>query len=163
MQHRCAQAGRVVRPWGVPEGLGASLSGWFCLFWVPCGLPLLLKTGLAVPLSPEPPLLSTPLVLPLQARVLLKLNRPVDVAERGLVFVQNFLPLLAAKEAAGQVKPWFKEVYKRRGRAVGHGSSLWEEFAGISRVVGHSRSPALHCTYVPGPGVPWFGKKWCRG
>jgi hypothetical protein len=46
----------------------------------------------------------------LQARVLLRLNRPVDVAERGLVFVQNFLGLLAAKEAAGHLKPWFKEV-----------------------------------------------------
>jgi hypothetical protein len=46
----------------------------------------------------------------LQARVLLRLNRPVDVAERGLVFVQNFLGLLAAKEAAGQLKPWLKEV-----------------------------------------------------
>lgn len=45
-----------------------------------------------------------------QARVLLRLNRPVDVAERGLVFVQNFLSLLAAKEAAGQLKPWLKEV-----------------------------------------------------
>jgi hypothetical protein len=42
--------------------------------------------------------------------VLLRLNRPVDVAERGLVFVQNFLGLLAAKEAAGQLKPWLKEV-----------------------------------------------------
>jgi hypothetical protein len=45
-----------------------------------------------------------------QARVLLRLGRPVDVAERGLVFVQNFLALLAAKEAAGLIKPWFKEV-----------------------------------------------------
>lgn len=42
--------------------------------------------------------------------MLLRLNRPVDVAERGLVFVQNFLTLLAAKEAAGQLRPWFKEV-----------------------------------------------------
>eukprot|EP00878_Enallax_costatus_P028549 GHUV01030842.1.p1 GENE.GHUV01030842.1~~GHUV01030842.1.p1 ORF type:complete len:447 (+),score=91.95 GHUV01030842.1:177-1517(+) len=45
-----------------------------------------------------------------QARVLLRLGRPVDVAERGLVFIQNFLAILAAREAAGQVKPWFKEV-----------------------------------------------------
>jgi hypothetical protein len=45
-----------------------------------------------------------------QARVLLRLGRPVDVAERGLVFIQNFLAILAAKEAAGKVKPWFKEV-----------------------------------------------------
>lgn len=53
-----------------------------------------------------PPLLH----LLLQARVLLRLNRPVDVTERGLVFVQNFLTMLAAKEAAGLLKPWFKEV-----------------------------------------------------
>lgn len=45
-----------------------------------------------------------------QARVLLRLGRPVDVAERGLMFVQNFLAILAAREAAGQIKPWFKEV-----------------------------------------------------
>jgi hypothetical protein len=72
-------------------------------------------------LIPQPSLLSTLLLvlLLLQARVLLKLNRPVDVAERGLVFVQNFLTLLAAKEAAGQVKPWFKEVCRGCGRAVG--------------------------------------------
>jgi hypothetical protein len=50
------------------------------------------------------------LCLLLQARVLLRLNRPVDVTERGLVFVQNFLTMLAAKEAAGLLKPWFKEV-----------------------------------------------------
>jgi hypothetical protein len=42
--------------------------------------------------------------------VLLRLGRPVDVAERGLVFVQNFLAILAAREAAGLIKPWFKEV-----------------------------------------------------
>lgn len=88
--------------------------------------------------------------------MLLKLNRPVDVAERGLVFVQNFLTLLAAKEAAGQVKPWFKEVCEGRGRVVGHCSSLWREFAGRSRVVRRSRSTVLHCTFVTGPGVPWF-------
>jgi hypothetical protein len=46
----------------------------------------------------------------LKARVLLRLGRPVDVAERGLVFVQNFLAILAAREAAGLIKPWFKEV-----------------------------------------------------
>jgi hypothetical protein len=50
------------------------------------------------------------LLLLLQARVLLRLGRPVDVAERGLVFVQNFLAILAAREAAGLIKPWFKEV-----------------------------------------------------
>jgi hypothetical protein len=44
--------------------------------------------------------------------VLLRLGRPVDVAERGLVFVQNFLAILAAREAAGLIKPWFKEVRK---------------------------------------------------
>lgn len=59
-------------------------------------------------LTPPPLLLPSPPSC--QARVLLRLNRPVDVAERGLVFVQNFLSLLAVKEAAGQVKPWFKEV-----------------------------------------------------
>jgi len=57
-----------------------------------------------------PPTLLLLLPLPPKARVLLRLNRPVDVAERGLVFIQNFLTLLAAKEAAGQIKPWFKEV-----------------------------------------------------
>ncbi len=46
----------------------------------------------------------------LQARVLLRLGRPVDVAERGLVFVQNFLQLLAGEEEEGSVKPLFKEV-----------------------------------------------------
>ncbi|WIA35160.1 hypothetical protein OEZ86_003632 [Tetradesmus obliquus] len=46
-----------------------------------------------------------------QARVLLRLGRPVDVAERGLVFVQHFLGILAAREAAGLVKPWFKECW----------------------------------------------------
>jgi hypothetical protein len=45
-----------------------------------------------------------------QARVLLHLGRPLDVAERGLVFVQNFLGLLAAREGAGALRPWFKEV-----------------------------------------------------
>jgi hypothetical protein len=35
------------------------------------------------------------------------------VAERGLVFVQNFLSLLAEKEAAGQLRPWFKEVRQK--------------------------------------------------
>lgn len=42
--------------------------------------------------------------------MLLHLGRPLDVAERGLVFVQNFLQLLAEREAAGQLRPWFKEV-----------------------------------------------------
>ncbi|KAF6250949.1 hypothetical protein COO60DRAFT_1645717 [Scenedesmus sp. NREL 46B-D3] len=46
-----------------------------------------------------------------QARVLLRLGRPVDVAERGLVFVQNFLAILASREAAGLIKPWFKECW----------------------------------------------------
>eukprot|EP00879_Flechtneria_rotunda_P024943 GHRR01026470.1.p1 GENE.GHRR01026470.1~~GHRR01026470.1.p1 ORF type:complete len:429 (+),score=155.71 GHRR01026470.1:52-1338(+) len=46
-----------------------------------------------------------------QARVLLRLGRPIDVAERGLVFVQNFLAILAAREAAGQIRPWFKECW----------------------------------------------------
>lgn len=45
-----------------------------------------------------------------QARVLLRLGRPVDVAERGLVFVQNFLALLRDREAAGLIRPFFKEV-----------------------------------------------------
>lgn len=66
----------------------------------------------------------------LQARVLLRLNRPVDVAERGLVFVQNFLGLLAAKEAAGQLKPWLKEVRGRElcgGVCVGWFVAAWPD------------------------------------
>ena len=55
-----------------------------------------------------------------QARVLLRCGRPLDVAERGLVFVQNFLSLLAEKEEAGQLRPWFKEVSNRGpGSGVG--------------------------------------------
>lgn len=64
-----------------------------------------------LPARAAPPATATTLLcLSRQARVLLRLNRPVDVTERGLVFVQNFLSLLAAKEAAGLLKPWFKEV-----------------------------------------------------
>ena len=43
--------------------------------------------------------------------MLLRLGRPADVAERGLVFVQNVLQLLAAREAAGLLRPLFKEVW----------------------------------------------------
>jgi hypothetical protein len=46
----------------------------------------------------------------MQARVLLRLGRPLEVAERGLNFIQNFLELLAAREESGQLRPWFKEV-----------------------------------------------------
>lgn len=56
----------------------------------------------------------------LQARTLLHLGRPLDVAERGLVFVQTFLQLLAEREAAGQLRPWFKEV---RGCQFSHADS----------------------------------------
>jgi hypothetical protein len=47
--------------------------------------------------------------------VLLHLGRPLDVAERGLVFIQSFLQLLAEREACGALRPWFKEVRAARG------------------------------------------------
>ena len=52
-----------------------------------------------------------------QARVLLRLGRVLDVAERGLAFIQSLLQLLAEKQAAGLVRPWFKEVRHGRARA----------------------------------------------
>ncbi|GMH45221.1 hypothetical protein BSKO_13178 [Bryopsis sp. KO-2023] len=46
-----------------------------------------------------------------QARLLIKLGRPVEVIERGLKFIQTFSRLLKEKEKANESKPLFREVW----------------------------------------------------
>lgn len=45
-----------------------------------------------------------------QARLLLRLGRPIDVADRGLRFVRAMEALLEVHQSDGELRPMFKEV-----------------------------------------------------